>query len=262
MASVIKLAFKHSKNKFIAIYNKSSAFVNSTRNGTCYFDESSLINAVNYLMDNCYFTLGGLIFKQIIGVPMGVDPGPFIANLTLWFYENRYLEKLYKNDYFSAKLLNRTFRLIDDITTINSDGVFQEHMGKMYPASLVLNRENTSDSTAHVLDLNISINEGQFEIGIYDKREDFPFNIVQFVPTSSNVPRNILYGVFSTQVIRYFRVCSSLETYRNRISNLIQIFLHLGYDQRLLRNLYYKICKRHRFIDKFGRKALMVDIFS
>ena len=59
---------------------------------------------------------------------MGVDPGPFIANLTLWYYENKYLDKLYKVDYYSAKRLNHTFRLIDDITTINSDGIFQKHV--------------------------------------------------------------------------------------------------------------------------------------
>ena len=46
-------------------------------------------------------------------VPMGVDPGLFIANLTLWNYENKYLDKLYKIDYYSSKRLNHTFRLID-----------------------------------------------------------------------------------------------------------------------------------------------------
>ena len=68
--------------------------------------------------------MGNMIFKQIIGVPIGVNPGPFIANLTLFYYEYKYLDKLYKTDYFSAKRLNNTFRLIDDITTVNSDGVF------------------------------------------------------------------------------------------------------------------------------------------
>ena len=56
-----------------------------------------------------------------------MDPGPFIANLTLFYYEYKHLDRLYKIDYFSAKRLNNTFRLIDDITSINSDGVFQEH---------------------------------------------------------------------------------------------------------------------------------------
>lgn len=56
-------------------------------------------------MDNCFFKLGNLVFRLIIGVPIGVDPGPYyIANLTLWYYGNKYLESLlYKVDYFLPK---------------------------------------------------------------------------------------------------------------------------------------------------------------
>ena len=93
------------------------------------------MEAINNLMDNCYFTLGNKVFRQIIGVPIGVDPGPFIANLTLFYYENKYIENLYKINYFSAKKLNNTYRLIDDITSINSDGVFQFHADQIYPKS-------------------------------------------------------------------------------------------------------------------------------
>ena len=194
LSSVVKLAFKHSKCSYIAIYNKSSSFVKSTRPGTWFFDENSLIESLNYLLDNCYFTIGNLVFRQIIGVPMGVDPGPYIANLTLWFYENRYLEVLYRTDYFSAKLLNKTYRLIDDITTINTDGIFKKHMSNIYPASLILNKENERDDSAHVLDFDIHLVNGVCELKLYDKRDDFPFNIVQYVHFSSNVPRCILYG--------------------------------------------------------------------
>jgi hypothetical protein len=182
LSSVIKLCFKHSKKKYIAIYERSSSWVNNPRPGTFCYDSITLMNSINFLIDNCYFTLGTNIFRQVIGVPIGVDPGPYIANLTLWFFENSYLEKLYKTDFYSARKLNNTFRLIDDITSINSDGVFQEHVNAIYPKSLILNKENSSDDRAHVLDLNISVNDGTFNISLYDKREDFPFDIVQYVP--------------------------------------------------------------------------------
>ena len=94
LASVIKLAYKHAKCKYISIYEKSFAWVNKPKESTFCFDEISLMTAVNFLVDNCYFTLGNRIFRQTIGVPIGVDPAPFMANLTLWYYENRYLEKL------------------------------------------------------------------------------------------------------------------------------------------------------------------------
>ena len=90
------------------------------------------------MLDNCYFTIGEINLIQIIGVLMCVVPGPYMANLTLWFYENRYIENLYKVDYFTDKLLNQTNRLIDNNTIVNSDGIFQSHAANIYPNSLVL----------------------------------------------------------------------------------------------------------------------------
>ena len=78
LSSVVKLAFKHSKCSYIVIYNKSSSFVKRTRPGTWFFDENPLIKLLNYLLDRCYFTIGNLVSREVIGVPMGVDPRPYI----------------------------------------------------------------------------------------------------------------------------------------------------------------------------------------
>lgn len=252
LASVLKLCFKHSKKKYIAIYAKSFAWVDSTRDGTYYFDMDSFMKSIEFLMDNCYFTLGSNIFRQVIGVPIGVDPGPYIANLTLWFYENRYMEKLYKVDYFRARKLNHTFRLIDDITSINSDGVFQDHASLIYPTSLILNKENVGDDEAHVLDLNILVKDGQFNVSLYDKRDDFPFDIVQFIPIVSNMPVNTAYGVFGSQLIRYFRICNLFVHFETRVSRLVQSFVELGYCKKLLKCRYLHISRKYSFKDKFG----------
>ena len=82
---------------------------------------------------------------------------------------------MYKSDYFSARRMNDTFRLIDDITSVNSDGVFQNLVGNIYPESLVLNKENDDDSQANVLDLKIDIDGGKFDTEVYAK--DFPFGL-------------------------------------------------------------------------------------
>ena len=231
LTSVIKLAFKHAKCLYISIYNKSSAWVNKPREGTFYFDQESLIDALNFLIDNCYFTLGDHIFRQIIGVPIGVDPGPYIANLTLWFYENSYLEKLYKRDFYSARMMGKTFRLIDDITSVNSDGVFGQHVGDIYPSSLTLNKENDEDSRANVLDLSVSIRDGNFKVNVYDKRDDFPFQIVQFSGKDSNIPRSTTLGVFQSQVIRYFRICSDFDGFLDRVGSIVNKFVDLGFSR-------------------------------
>ena len=206
-------------------------------------------------MDNCFFRIGNSIFKQTIGVHIGVDAGPYIANITLWYFENKFLESTYKSKYFVAKKLNKTFRLIDDITSINSDGYFKSHFHMIYPDSLQLNKENSTDNKANVLDLNIEIIEGEFKCSVYDKRDDFKFNVVQFQPLCSNQPRNVAYGVFTSQVIRYFRICNDMDNFIARVKIIYTEFIKLGYHASKLQSLYTQISRKHGFSEKFGRNC-------
>ena len=45
-------------------------------------------------MGNCYFTFGDKVFRQVIGIPMGPDPAPFMANLFLFYYESKWVKNL------------------------------------------------------------------------------------------------------------------------------------------------------------------------
>ena len=76
--------------------------------------------------------------------------------------------------------------------TMNSDGIFQEHIGNICPESLIFNKGNVIDTSAHVLDLSIDIIGGRFIVEVYDKREYLPSYIVQFSPKCSNVLINTL----------------------------------------------------------------------
>ena len=259
LSSVLRLCFRHSKRKYISIYASSSAWVNSVRGNTFYFDINSLIEAIDFLLDNCYFTLGSYIFRQLIGVPIGVSPGPYIANLVLFYYENKFIECLYKKDYVTAKRLNYTFRLIDDISSINSDGLFQQVYTDIYPASLTLNKENVGDQQANVLDLNINIEGGRFEVKLFDKRDDFPFSIVQFNPNNSNMSYSTSYGVFGSQIIRYFRICNGFESFMEYVCKLVTIFIGLGYNRAILKTKFSRMYERHKFCEKFPESVTLLD---
>ena len=51
-------------------------------------------------------------------------------------------------------------------------------VGQIYPTELQLNKVNSSDTEAPFLDLNLSITNGIVSSKIYDKRDDFNFEIV------------------------------------------------------------------------------------
>ena len=54
---------------------------------------------------------------------------------------------------------------------------------------IALNKANSSDTEAPFLDLNLPISNGIVSTKIYDKRDDFDFDIVNFPFLDGYVPR-------------------------------------------------------------------------
>ena len=70
-------------------------------------------------------------------------------------------------------------------------------VGQIYPTELQLNKANSSDTEAPLLDLNLSIANGIVSSKIYDKRDDFDFEIVNFPFLDGDVPMvNIFLSLF------------------------------------------------------------------
>ena len=74
---------------------------------------------------------------------------------------------------------------------------------QIYPSELQLNKANTSDTKAAFLDLNLSISNDIVSTKIYDKRDDFDFEIVNFPFLDGDVPSSTSYGVYISQLIRF-----------------------------------------------------------
>ena len=108
-----------------------------------------------------------------------------------------------------ASQFNFTYRYIDDVLSINNPE-FENFLGLMYPAELKIRNTTESNTSASYLDLLLSIGrDGQLQTSLYDKRDDFNFNITNFTFLSSNIPSSPAYGFFISQLIRYARACSS-----------------------------------------------------
>ena len=119
---------------------------------------------------------------------------------------------------------NSTSRYLDDL--INIDNIyFDQMMDRIYPTELQLNRANSSDTEAPFLDLNLCISNGTVSTKIYDKRDDFDFDIVNFPFLDGDVPRRTSYGVYISQLIRFARASSNLNDFKYRNKVLTAKFL-------------------------------------
>ena len=120
---------------------------------------------------------------------------------------------------------NTTSRYLDDILNINKD-YFDNMVSQIYPSELQLNKTNASDTESAFLDLHLSISNDIVPTKIYDKRDDFDFEIVNFPFLDGDVPRSTSYGVYISQLIRFARASSYVADFNTRNKLLTQKLLN------------------------------------
>ena len=107
------------------------------------------------------------------------------------------------------------------------------------------NRANSSDTEAPFLDLNLCISNGTVSSKIYDKRDDFNFDIVNIPFLDGDVPRLTSYAVYISQLIRFTRASSNLSDFNYRNKALTAKRLRQGYRYFKLRQTFSKFYRRH-----------------
>ena len=70
--------------------------------------------------------VGNSLLRQKIGIPVGIDPAQFWANLFLYTYENEYTSEFISNDKVKACHFHATKRFIDDLCTLHDRGLFND----------------------------------------------------------------------------------------------------------------------------------------
>ena len=213
-----------------------------------------MIKALNFLLDNIYVRFGNTVYRQVVGIPMGTNCAPLIADLFLYCYESQFMAKIYKDPskHDLLDLFNNTFRYLDDVLALNNPE-FSKFADEIYTKELTLTKSNKSNVHTPFLDLDITIDKGNLTTKIYDKRDDFSFPIVNFPFLDGDVPLAPSYGVYISQLVRFARVCSNVADFNERNLYLTEKLLHQGYRYHKLHKTFTKFY--YRYLDllrKFG----------
>ena len=142
---------------------------------------------------------------------MGTNCAPLVADLFLFCYERDFMLSLSEENQSGViEAFNSTSRYLDDLLNIDNN-FFDSMVNRIYSSELQLNKANVSSAEASFLDLHLSISDGFVKTKIYDKRDDFDFDIVNFPFLDGDVPRSASYGVYISQLIRSARVSSHVD---------------------------------------------------
>ena len=229
------------------------------------FTADSICEMIEFLIDNIFVQFGGHLFHQVIGIPMGTNCAPLLADLFLYSYENEFLDNMIRSGHRRlARSFNLCYRYIDDLIVFNNKK-FLDYLKEIYPSQLTVEKANKSDHLADYLDLTFIIDSGgKLSTRLYDKRDDFDFHIVNFPFLSSNIPSGPSYGVYISQLIRYARCCSHYDDFRYRHKCLVDRLLSQGYKASRLEKSFKKFYGRYQdLIEKYQRSvnAMVNDSF-
>ena len=252
LSNIIKFVFKSNSNKKIG-FSESSVYWTNEGVGKRYFTQKSLIECVSYLILKCFFTIGGNVFKQDIGIPMGIDPAPFWANLFLYHFESKYVQLLISSGSDKAYRFHATSRFIDDLIAINDSDEFSKCFKNIYPAQLELKLEHQGHH-ATFLDLDITIKDGVFVYKLFDKRDKFPFHVVRMPHESSNIPLTIFYGSIFSEFLRIARCTLLFEDFIPRVSELFHRMINQGGKENIIFKQIKKGINRYPLVfNKFDK---------
>ena len=110
-----------------------SYFTNAPLNGDCKYTAGDICKMIEFLVDNIFVRFGGQLFRQTVGISMGTNCAPLLADLCLYTYENKFLDKLIEESKRKlARKFNLSYRYIDDLISFNNKR-FNEFISESTP---------------------------------------------------------------------------------------------------------------------------------
>ena len=264
LANFISKIFNLKDKKHIILKDQWSYFSDKMLPNYLAVTAQTLIEWVNFVVDNSYIYFQGKVYRQVVGIPMGTNCAPYYANIFLHEYEYDYIYKLIQtNNIKTATHLSRMFRYQDDCIVFNDEDDFNEHFILMYPPEMVLKCTNISTAKSTFLDLMISVYHGKYKYISYDKRKEFGFDIVNYPNLNGNIPKAQAYGVFISQLFRFTTINDNAKNFLKDTKNMVKKLVTQGFKKHVLKNKYFTFT--HKYIGawyKYGRDLNSAECYS
>jgi hypothetical protein len=242
MFALVNLLFDHAQGKGKYLSAKGGVYFHNHETGNREkLSRHDIMFLIEYVVKNSYVQHAGIIFHQTKGIPMGGNASPLLADLCLSMLEYHYIMK----HPTEARRLSCTMRYIDDILTLNTS-IMKDVYHNIYDPSLPLSFDDTSQGNGHYLDLQLDRNTGS--IDLYDKRNDFKFEVIRYTQANSNCPRTIGLNTLFAQLLRVARIVSDPKSLYIHFTQLINIFQTKGYSKAEISRTFHKFGRSHEAI--------------
>ena len=107
-----------------------------------------MCKAPTFLLDNIYMRFGSKLYRQSVGISMGTNCDPLVADFFLFCYGGDFMLSLSEDNRSDViEAFNSTSRYLDDLLNIDNN-LFDSMVNRIYPSKIQLNKANVSDTEA------------------------------------------------------------------------------------------------------------------
>ena len=94
--SLVKWCFNRIRESktYLFTSDKAGFFSNKKYDSYTFWTCTELCEAFTFLMENMFVQFDGMVYEQIVGIPMGTNCAPLIADLFLYCFEGDFMSNL------------------------------------------------------------------------------------------------------------------------------------------------------------------------
>ena len=106
---------------YLACNDKNAFFTSTDYRGHKLWSCQNVCDDSWYLLDNIYISFGSKLYRQIVGIPMGTNCPPLVADLFLFCFEKDSMTSLSDDNQANIiETFNSTSRYLDDLLNIDN----------------------------------------------------------------------------------------------------------------------------------------------
>ena len=195
---------------------------------------STIMEIVNFVLSNNFFSFEGKSYHQIYGTAMGTPMAPTVANLFMGWLE----KKLLDNSPVTIEMKHWK-RFIDDIcilwlNPISELSRFETYINQIHPT--IKFTVNSSPISLPFLDILIKLEHGIITTDLYTKATDAH----SYLQYDSCHPSHCKNSIPFSQFMRLRRICSSDTKFDTQAKQMAKHFKHRGYPKKIIREAQTK----------------------
>ena len=98
LTELIEQTFNREGSLYLACNDKNAFFTSEQPKRYKLWSCQKLCDALHYLLDNIFIKFGSKLYRQIVGIPVGTNCAPLVADLFLFCYVRDFMLSLSDND--------------------------------------------------------------------------------------------------------------------------------------------------------------------